>query len=106
MLNTKANQSTTYTKTVMDSSLNLKSDKLTTYTKTDVDQKFNDLVNGAPALLNTLSEISASIANDPNYTTTTNSALNLKAEKNTTYTKTESDALLNAQANESTTHIS
>ena len=37
LVGTKADQSTTYTKTEVDTSLNLKSDKTTTYTKTEVD---------------------------------------------------------------------
>jgi len=37
LVGTKADQSTTYTKAEVDTSLNLKSDKTTTYTKTEVD---------------------------------------------------------------------
>lgn len=38
-----------------------------------------DLVNGAPATLDTLKEIAAAINNDPNFSTTINNALALKA---------------------------
>ena len=41
LVGTKADQSTTYTKTEVDTSLNLKSDKTTTYTKTEVDTSLN-----------------------------------------------------------------
>jgi hypothetical protein len=37
------------------------------------------LVNGAPATLDTLKEIAAAINNDPNFSTTINNALALKA---------------------------
>ena len=41
LVGTKSDQSTTYTKTEVDTSLNLKSDKTTTYTKTEVDTSLN-----------------------------------------------------------------
>ena len=64
------------------------------YTSSHVDQKFSDLIGTAPTLLNTLVEISSAINNDPNVYNTLNSAIGLKANQATTYTKTEVDNAL------------
>ena len=37
------------------------------YTKAETDSKLYDLVNGAPALLDSLSELAASINNSPHF---------------------------------------
>ena len=58
--------------------LNEKSDKSTTYTKSETDNKINDLIAGAPNLLNTLDEIAAALNDDPTFSTT---ILNLLANK-------------------------
>ncbi|EPR0093274.1 phage tail protein [Escherichia coli] len=44
-----------------------------------VQAALTDLINGAPATLDTLKEIAAAINNDPNFSTTINNALALKA---------------------------
>jgi len=53
------------------------------YTNTQVDTAINTAVNnvlgGAPALLDTLDEIAAAVGDDPNFVTTINNAINLKA---------------------------
>ena len=60
------------------------------YTKTEVNQKISDLVGTAPALLNTLQEISASINNDNNLSTTMINSLAQKANITDTFLKTTS----------------
>jgi hypothetical protein len=52
------------------------------------------LIGSAPTLLNTLVEISTAINNDPNVYNTLNSAIALKANQSTTYTKSEVDSAL------------
>lgn len=80
-LSSKADKSTTYTKTETDSLLDTKADKSTTYTKTETD-----------SLLDTKADKSTT------YTKTeVNAFLSDKADKATTYTKTETDTLLNAK---------
>ena len=53
------------------------------YTNTQVDTAISTAVNnvlgGAPALLDTLDEIAAAVGDDPNFVTTINNAINLKA---------------------------
>lgn len=106
-----------------------KADKATTlagygitdaYTKTQADSKATEiakaecakLVASAPETLDTLDEIAAALGDDPNFATTitnligtkadtatVNASLDTKADKATTYTKTEVDTKLNAKAN-------
>lgn len=53
------------------------------YTSTQVDSAIstavNSILDGAPELLDTLNEIAAAVGDDPNFITTINSAVNLKA---------------------------
>lgn len=63
------------------------------YTKTEVDTLINELINGAPAALNTLQELAVALGNDANYAATVTTALSNR------YTKTESDTLLALKAN-------
>jgi chemotaxis protein histidine kinase CheA len=55
--------------------------------KAYADQKVNDLIGGAPELLDTLNEIAAAINDDENFFTTIESQIALKADK--TYVDTE-----------------
>jgi hypothetical protein len=103
-LDAKANQSTTYTKGDVDTALALKANQSTTYTKTDVDSKISNLIANAPDALNTLNELAQALANDPSYATTVVNQLAQKADKSTTYTKTEVDSALSAKANQLTTY--
>lgn len=77
------------------------------YTKTEtialLTQLKSDIVNGSPALLDTLSELSAALGDDANFATTMLNALSGKADKATTllgygivdsYTKGETEALV------------
>ena len=90
------------------------------YTKTQADSKATEiakaecakLVASAPETLDTLDEIAAALGDDPNFATTitnligtkadtatVNASLDTKADKATTYTKSEVDTKLNAKAN-------
>jgi hypothetical protein len=53
------------------------------YTKAQVDTQFSNLIDSAPAALNTLKELANALANDANYATTVQNQLATKA--NTTY---------------------
>ncbi len=84
----KSDLSTTYSKTEVnafldtkpdDADLELKADKATTYSKTQVDTNIVAVVGAAPALLNTLVELSAALNNDANFATTITNALAAKA---------------------------
>lgn len=82
--------------------LNSKADQSTTYTKTETDNLINtrlaELVASAPATLDTLQELATALGNDPNFATTIATQLGNKADKSDTYTKTEVDtALSNVQ---------
>ena len=57
----KASQSTTYAKTEIDKSLALNADKSSTYTKSEVDSRIANLVDSAPATLNTLKELATAL---------------------------------------------
>lgn len=103
VLDLKADKSTTYTKTEVDTALSAKADQSTTYTKTEVDTQIStavsNLVNSAPSTLDTLEELADALGDDPNFATTIATQLGLKADKSDTYTKTEVDtALSNVQS--------
>lgn len=109
-LGTKANKSTTLAGYGINDA----------YTKLETDAKAIEiaqaecarLVASAPETLDTLDEIAAALGDDPNFATTitnligtkadtatVNASLDTKADKATTYTKSEVDTKLNAKAN-------
>ncbi len=104
LLNAKANQASTYTKTEDNTLLNAKANQTTTYTKTEVDTIIETLIDSAPIALNQLSELAAALDNDANYASNVNNLIATKAAQTSTYTKTENDSLLNAKANQATTY--
>jgi hypothetical protein len=53
-----------------DDGLNLKADQSTTYTKTEVDTNIAGIVDSAPETLNTLNELAAALGDDANHVTT------------------------------------
>lgn len=55
-------------------------------TKEYVDSRFTSIINDAPAILDTLSELATAIGNDGNFATTITSSINTKANKSTTIT--------------------
>ena len=50
--------------------LDLKANQSTTYTKTEVDTQFTNLIEGAPDALNTLNELADALNDDASYATT------------------------------------
>ncbi len=75
---TKADQSTTYTKTETDTALALKANQATTYTKTETDAAIAAVVDASPAMLDTLNELAAALGDDANYAASTATALGTK----------------------------
>jgi hypothetical protein len=59
--------------------INSKADKSTTYTKTEVDATFANLIDSAPTALNTLKELSSALGDDANYAATVQGQLANKA---------------------------
>ena len=66
-------------------------------TKSQIQQLFLNLIDNAPASLDTLNELAAALADDATFATTIQTRLNNKADKSTTYTKTEANAVLSAK---------
>ncbi len=87
-LDSKANQSTTYTKTEVNDRLLLKANQSTTYTKTEVDDKL--MLKANQSTTYTKTEVDNSLL--------------LKADQSTTYTKTEVDDSLALKASQATTY--
>ena len=99
-LGLKVDQVTTYTIAPVDTALGLKANQSTTYTKAEVQQLFLNLIDNAPASLDTLNELANALANDANFATNiqnqialkssityVDGQLALKADQLTTYTK-------------------
>ena len=82
-----------YTKTETEYNLVLKADKSITYTKSEVDNRIANLVDSAPATLNTLKELATALNNDHNLSTSITNLIGTKANQSTTYTTTEVVAL-------------
>ena len=55
----------------------------------DIAAAVASLIDAAPTTLDTLNELAASLADDPNFATTVTNALALKADKTEIYTRTE-----------------
>lgn len=100
---TKADKSTTYTKTEVDNKLTLKADKSNTYTKTQVDNalllKANSNDTYTKTQVYSKTEVDNALALKANQSTTytkteVNNNLALKADKSDTYTKTQVDNLI------------
>ncbi len=63
--------------TLAQTALDLKADQSTTYTKTEVDTNIANLVNSAPETLDTLNELAAALNNDENFATTVTDSIAL-----------------------------
>lgn len=70
-----------------------------------VDTKISGLVNSAPETLDTLKELSDALGNDPNFATTVANQIGTKANKDSVYTKLETDTLLEGKANSVHNHV-
>ena len=125
-IDSKANQSTSYLKSEVNTLLDAKQNELTltsplmwnfdpenplinniivdSYSKSEVDNKFSVLTSGAPSALDTFLEISQALNSDPNLASTLTTQIATKAPQATTYTKTEVDNSLASKANQSTTY--
>ena len=64
-----------------DIAVGLKADQLTTYTKTESDALITNLLNSAPATLDTLKEIADALGNDTDLAGTLTTAIGTKAAK-------------------------
>ena len=71
---------------------------------TEVDAKIANLVNSAPATLDTLNELARALGNYSNFSTSMTNLIGTKANQSTTYTKTEVDNNLLLKADQSTTY--
>jgi hypothetical protein len=112
-LGTKANVADVYTKSQVDGSLALKApianptftgtitvdpvnvttNNNTIATTAFVKSNIANLINGAPAALDTLNELATALGNDANFSTTVTNSLSNR------YTKSETDTLLNNKQN-------
>ena len=70
------------------SALDLKADQSTTYTKTEVNTNIANLVNSAPGQLDTLAELSAALGNDDDFAANLNSYISTKADQSALNTHT------------------
>lgn len=70
-----------------------------------VDTKISGLVNSAPETLDTLKELSDALGNDPNFATTVANQIGNKANKDSVYTKEETNTLLEDKANSKHNHV-
>lgn len=70
-----------------------------------VDTKISGLVNSAPETLDTLKELSDALGADPNFATTVANQIGNKANKDSVYTKEETDTLLESKANSVHSHV-
>ena len=68
--------------TATQAALDLKADQSTTYTKTEVDTNISNLVNSAPETLDTLNELAAALNDDENFATTITDSIATKAPIN------------------------
>ena len=102
----KADQSTTDTIEQVDTARALKANQSTTYIETEVQQLFLNLIDNAPASLDTLNELANALANDANYAATIQNQLDLKANQSDVYNKLAIDNLLNGKHNAITTSTS
>ena len=66
----------------INTTLGTKADISTTYTKTEVDKKISDLVDSSPEALDTLNELAAALGDDPNFATTVMNEIGTKADAN------------------------
>ena len=66
----------------INTTLGTKADISTTYTKTEVDKKISDLVDSSPEALDTLNELAAALGDDPNFATTVMNEIGTKADIN------------------------
>ena len=69
-----------------------------------IDNSVSGVTGLPPETLNTIEAVANAIDNNPNYFSDTQTAINAKADKTTTYTKTEVDTSLGGKADKTTTY--
>ena len=74
------------------------------YTKSEVDTRIANLVDSAPATLNTLKELATALNNDRNFSTSVTNLIGTNANQSTTYTKTEVGNNLTLKSDKATTY--
>lgn len=89
---TKADKSTTYTKTEVDTALGNKADKSTTYTKDEVNTELGKKANSADVYTKTVADSTFAKAADTYTKTEVNTELGKKANSADVYTKTVADS--------------
>lgn len=89
---TKADKSTTYTKTEVDSALGGKADKSTTYTKTEVDSALGGKANTADVYTKTTADSTFAKATNTYTKSEVDTELGKKANSADVYTKTTADS--------------
>lgn len=77
----KADSALAAAKTYTDTGLLSKADKSSTYTKTETDERIQSVVGAAPEALDTLKEIGDALNNDPNFAATMTNQLSGKVDK-------------------------
>lgn len=92
--------------------LQLNSDRFNTSTKTEVNDQCGELINAAPATLNTLFELATVLGTYANYVTTIQNQITAKANVGVAYSITQMDqwltgiaSVLNNKALASDVHI-
>lgn len=89
---TKADKSTTYTKTEVDTALGKKADQATTYTKTEVDTELGKKANSADVYTKTVADSTFAKAADTYTKSQVDTELGKKANSADVYTKTVADS--------------
>ena len=89
---TKADKSTTYTKTEVDTALGKKADQATTYTKTEVDTELGKKANSADVYTKTVADSTFAKAATTYTKTEVDTELGKKANSADVYTKTVADS--------------
>ena len=94
----KADSTTVYSKSDMDTKLNAKADASNVYTKAEADTKLNAKANAADVYTKTETDSTFAKKSDVYTKSDVDTKLNTKADKDSVYTKTETDTKLNTKA--------
>ena len=94
----KADSTTVYSKSDMDTKLNAKADAGNVYTKAETDTKLNAKANTADVYTKTETDSTFAKKSDVYTKSDVDTKLNTKADKDSVYTKTETDTKLNTKA--------
>ena len=101
---TKADKSTTYTKTEVDTALGKKANSADVYTKTEVNTELGKKANSADVYTKTVADSTFAKAADTYTKTEVNTELGKKADATAVYTKEEANTELAKKADKTTTY--